>query len=98
MDAFNFIELDATTCFGLVVAVFVLSLQLFLCYKVKKLFLKLMPVILLVISTIVFSVLSNLIGGWDGIGLLFFALLSFGLLFVCGLGWAIWIMGRKRKR
>lgn len=98
MKEIGFFEIDATTIFVLVISVFVLISQLLLCYKARKLFLKLIPIILLVISTIVFSVLSACIGGWDGMGLLFFALFSFGLLFVSGFGWAIWVIVRKRNR
>ena len=95
MNGIGHFEIDATTVFVLVISILVLILQLLLCYKAKKLFLKLIPIILLVISTIVFSVLSACIGGWDGIGLLFFALFSFGLLFVSGFGWVIWAIKRK---
>ena len=98
MNGIGFFEIDATTTFVLVISVLVLILQLLLCYKAKKLFLKLIPIIFLVISTIVFSVLSAFIGGWDGIGLLFFALFSFELLFVSGFGWAIWVIAKKRNR
>ena len=98
MNGLDFLEIDATTIFVLAISVLVLILQLLLCYKAKKLLLKLIPIILLVISTIVFSVLSACIGGWDGMGLLFFVLFSFGLLFVSGFGWAIWVIARKRNR
>ena len=98
MNGIGFFEIDATTAFVLVISVLIFILQVLLCFKTKKLFTKLIPIISLVISTIVFAVLSACIGGWDGIGLLFVALFSFGLLFVCGFAWAIWAIRRKRNR
>ena len=74
-----------------------LVLQILLCFKVEKVLMKLLPIALLVISTIVFSICSAIINGWDGLGYLFFALLSFGLILVCGIGWGIWTMIGKRN-
>ncbi|MBR7122230.1 MAG: hypothetical protein IKC95_02080 [Oscillospiraceae bacterium] len=96
MRELNF-EIDATAVVVFISAIGVLVLQLFLCFKVKRMLIKLLPVALLVVSTIVFSICSAFINGWDGLGYLFFALLSFGLIFVCGIGWGIWATVRKRN-
>jgi len=96
VNALNAITLDWTTVLVFVVSVLMFLLQLFLCFKVKKTVSKLVPLLLLLASTIVFSVLSARVGGWDGIGLLFFALFSFGLMFVCGIGWWIWLITKKQ--
>ena len=90
MNKINLIEID-TTVFAVVFSIIVLLLQLLLCVKAKNLLCKLIPAVLLTISVIVFSVLSACVGGWDGMGLLFFALLSLGELFICAIGWGIWI-------
>ena len=89
-------EFDGITIFVLVMAVMVLILQLLLCYRAKKLLMKLTPLIFLAVSTIVNAIMSARVGGWDGIGYLFFVLLSFGLMIDCGLGWLIWAIRRKR--
>lgn len=91
------VEIDGTTVFVIVVSIFVLILQLLLCFKSKRLFVKLLPAIAFIICMIIFYVLAVCIGGWDGFGLLFFALLSFGLLFVSGLGWVIWAIVDSNK-
>lgn len=96
MSELNF-EIDATTVVVFISAISVLLLQLFLCFKVKRMLIKLLPIALLIVSTIVFSICSASINGWDGLGYLFFALLSFGLIFVCGIGWGIWATVRKRN-
>ena len=88
----RFIEMDSTTVFALILCAIFLLLQLLLCFKARTQFLKLMPIALLVISTIVFSIWSACIGGWDSLDLLFFAILSVGLFFVCCIGWVIWVL------
>ena len=91
----SYFEIDFPTIVVLVSAIATLILQLLLCFKAKKIFIKLLPIVLLIVSTIVFSICSASINGWDGFGYLFFALLSFGLIFVCGIGWAIWASTKK---
>ena len=90
-------EIDFPTIVVFVSAIATLILQFLLCFKAKKIFIKLLPIALLIVSTIVFSICSASINGWDGLGYLFFALLSFGLLFVCGIVWGIWAIIRKRN-
>lgn len=91
------LEIDLPTIVVFVSVISALILQLLLCFKVKKIFIKLLPIALLIVSTIVFSVCSASINGWDGLGYLFFALLSFGLILVCGVGWGVWAIVRKRN-
>lgn len=91
----SYFEIDFPTIVVLVSAIATLILQLLLCFKAKKIFIKLLPILLLIVSTIVFYICSASINGWDGFGYLFFALLSFGLIFVCGIGWAIWASTKK---
>ena len=92
------LEIDLPTIVVFISVTSTLFLQLLLCFKAKKICIKLLPIALLIVSMIIFSVLSACVGGWDGIGYLFFALLSFGLILVCGVGWAIWVIARKRNR
>ena len=87
------IDFPAIVVFASVIAT--LILQLLLCFRAKKKFIKLLPIALLIVSAIVFAVCSASINGWDGLGYLFFALLSFGLIIVCGIGWGIWAIVKK---
>ncbi len=93
-----YFELDLPTFVIFVLAICVLTVQILLCFKVKRTFMKFIPMALLVVLTIVFSVCSASINGWDGLGYLFFALLSAGLIFVCGIGWGVWAIVRKMNR
>lgn len=92
-----YLEIDFSTIVVFVSVIAILILQLLVCFKTKKIFIKLLPIALLIVSTIVFSICSASINGWDGLGYLFFALLSFGLILVCGLGWSVWAITRKRN-
>ena len=92
-----YLEIDYTTIVVIVSVMATLILQLLLCFKAKKIFIKLLPIALLIVLTIVFTLCSATINGWDGLGYLFFALLSFGLILVCGLGWGAWAITRKRN-
>ena len=90
-------EFGYTTVVVLISVIVTLLLQILLCFKSKRIWVKGLPAILLVLSTIVFSICSARIGGWDAFGYLFFAFLSIGLIFVCGIGWVIWAIVRKRN-
>ena len=92
-----YLEIDLSTIVVIVSVIATLTLQLLLCFKFKKIFIKLIPIALLIVSTIVFYICSVTINGWDGLGYLFFALLSFGLILVCGLSWGVWAIIRKRN-
>ena len=94
-----YLEIDSPspTMVVFVSVLMVLVLQLLLCFNARKTFTKLLPLVSLTILMIVFSVSSAVINGWDGLTCFFFAVLSFGLLFVCGIGWGIWAVFRKRN-
>ncbi len=93
-----YFEIDFPAIITFVSVISTLILQLMLCFKVKRIIIKLLPIALLIVSTITFSICSASINGWDGWGYLFFALLSFGLIFVCGIGWGVWAFIKKRNR
>lgn len=76
--------------FLLIISTVVLIIQLLLCFKIKNKFIKLMPVILLTILTIISSVLIFILDGWDSVGCLLLTIGFIFLLFVCGIGWLIW--------
>ena len=93
-----YLEIDYPTIVVIVSVMATLILQLLLCFKAKKIFIKLIPIALLMVSSIVLYICSVTINGWDGLGYLFFALLSFSLILVCGLGWGAWaIIGKRRS-
>ena len=96
MNNFKIFEISSEV-FLLVLSIIILSVQILLCFKSRNNFIKLIPVILLLILIVVFSVLIFVFDGWDSIGFLFLAICSFTLLVVCGSGWVIWFIARKRR-
>ncbi len=94
----SYFEFDYAAVTVFVSVIMALLLQLWLCFKIKRTFIKLIPIALLIVSTIVFYICAVAINGWDGLGYLFFAFLSFGLIFVCGIGWGIWAIFRNKEQ
>lgn len=75
----------------------VLPIQLILCFKVKSLRLRLLPVILTAVAAalaIVFMLCST---DWYGFVYLLCALYAVGMTMMAGLGWAIWGIVRFLK-
>lgn len=91
-------DIELTTLVLIVSIVILLPLQLLLCFKVKKLLFRLLPIIILSVLTIAFIVMNFLIPGWDGLGYLFFAIFSGFMIFMCGVGWGIWAISAKAKK
>ena len=91
-----FIHIDYAAIVGIISTTVAFVTQYLLCIKARKLLVKLIPSVLLLISTVVFSVLSAIKNGWDGLGYLFFALLSLTLIFVCGLAWVLQLFIHKK--
>ena len=70
--------------------VFLLPLQLFLCFKVKSKRIRLVPAAVLLLLTMVLMMLFASVGGWAGLIYLFLAIFGGFMLLICGAGWGIW--------
>ena len=94
-------EIELTEVIIFLSVLIILPLQLFLCFKAKKLWLKLFPIFTFVTLIICFLCLANLNSiGWDGIGYFILAIFAGILLGACIVGWVIWIaikLFKKRK-
>lgn len=88
------LEIDSDI-FLLIISTIVLIIQLLLCFKIKNKFIKLIPVILFLILTIIFSIFIFVLDGWDSVGSLLLAIGSLFLLFVCSVSWIIWRFNMK---
>ena len=93
-------EVDFTTLVAIAAVLFVFPLQLLLCFKVKKLLIRLLPPILLTVATIVFFSLMFVAKDWDAVAYAIFGAFSGALLIVCGIAWGIWaiIFGVRKKK
>lgn len=91
----DFFEIDLPAIVVCTAVIAILFLQLLLCRKAKTISIKLIPIAVLTLSTIIFFVCTVRASNWDALGYLFFTLLSVGLIFVCCIGWGIWVIIRK---
>lgn len=79
-------------------SILVIAAQLLLCFKGKRLWVKLIPSGTMVASAIAFAVMAQMADGWNGVGYLFFFLLSAWLLALTGFCWFLWAVIRKGKK
>lgn len=83
-----------------IICLLLLATQLLLCFKVKKLVVKLIPAVLLLIALAVFMILLLIASGWDSLGYVVFVILSGIFMIPCAAGWVIWAICyfvKKRK-
>lgn len=85
------------------IAVLFCALQLFLCLKVKKMILRLIPTVVTALSTVVLFVLATMITeGWDAIGYLILAICAGAFFCACVLAWliylVIWLLRRSAQK
>ena len=84
-----------TDLFVLIVSVLFFALQLMLCFKVKKLRIRLLPTLVPLILTVTFTFLVFVFEGWDSLGFLILALCTAYPLLACGMAWTIWALHEK---
>ena len=90
------VELTTLACI-LSVAI-LLPVQLLLCFKVKSLTLRLLPVLALSALTAVLLGLACTAPSWDNLGYALLAILTGTMLLLCGAGWAIWAVIRWARK
>lgn len=78
----------------------VLPIQLVLCFKVKSKIVRLLPVIILSVLTVIAEIESAIRIDWSALFYLIFAVYLGIMLFVCGIGWVIWsiVMHIRNKK
>ena len=76
----------------------VLPVQLALCFKVKSKNIRLLPVIILSILTVAAAIAATIRTDWDALFYLICAVYLAIMLFVCGIGWGIWVIVRKKNK
>ncbi|MBR5453201.1 MAG: hypothetical protein IKV54_03900 [Clostridia bacterium] len=79
-----------TELFILICSLFVMLVQLLLCFKVRWLYLRIAPAVLLLAATVTLLCMAYTSEGWDGFGYLVIAIFTLSMLVFCGIGWVIW--------
>ena len=95
-------DTEITALIAIFAVLIILPIQLFLCFRAKKLLVKLLPAILLVVAVIAFYTLIFVIKDRSAIGYGILAIVSEVLLFFSGIAWGIWaiakLIQKKSKR
>ena len=91
-------DIELTTAVLIFSLVVLLPIQLLLCFKVKSKSIRLLPIILLSIPTLIFIVMSTTTQGWDGLGYIFLAVFTGFMMLICCVGWGIWAISKLIKK
>lgn len=91
-------DVELTTLVLVFSIVILFPVQLLLCFKVKSTAIRLLPVLILSIPTLMFFFLGMTTPGWDGLGYLFLAIFTGFMLLMCGVGWCIWTISKLVHR
>ena len=87
-------DVEVTTLIAITSVLVVLPIQLLLCFKVKPIFLRLLPSILLTGTTILLFAMMAASRDWDAIGYAVLGVFSGVLLIFSGIGWGVWAIVR----
>ena len=87
-----------TDIFVLTVSVVILLIQFLICFKVKQIWIRLLPLLLFLSLTVGFAAASFFLEDWDRFGMAVLALFSAFPLAACGVGFGIWRIVSRRKR
>ena len=82
----------------IVTAVIILPIQLLLCFKVKSLIIRFIPIIALFILAVAAIIAYKDAVGWDGLGLVLVAIYEAFMLLMCGIGWGVWALVNVVKK
>lgn len=94
-------NIEFTTFIAICSVLIILPMQLLLCIKIKNIFIRLLPSILLAVTTIFLFCMMYSAKDWDAIGYAILGVFSGVLLIVSGISWCIWAVVRainKRKK
>lgn len=91
-------DIELTTAVLIFSIIILLPVQLLLCFKVKSKVIRLLPVILLSIPTLIFIGMAITIPGWDSIACIFLAIFTGFMIFMCGVAWGIWAITKHIKK
>ena len=97
MHQVDLVEMEAEI-FAVIISVVVLTAQLVLCFKARKLWIRLLPACLCVTAAAASFALTFLNDGWGGVAYMLLMIFCVCLLLVCGIGWLVWAIIKKLRR
>ena len=75
----------------------IIAIQLALCFKAKKLLIKLLPTILSAAAAILFCILTFTVRDWSALVYIVFAFFAGVMLISSGIAWVIWAIAKIKK-
>ena len=78
----------------IIAPILIFIIQFTFCFKIKSLFIRLVPTIIPLIASVAFAILMPLSMGWDVLGYLLLAILAICSSFGAGAAWLIWWFSR----
>lgn len=90
--------MSATELITIAIFAAVVIVQFLLCFKAKRLVLRLLPATALLAATSVFLVLTAITKGWDVIGYLLLTVYTALMLLSCGIVWGIFAIVKLIKK
>ena len=94
---FDFFARDTVIVLSIAAAAVLVALpiQLTLCFKAKKRFVRLIPTVLLGAAAAVFYVMAITARDWDAFAYLIVAVFAGAMFLFCGVAWGIWVIARR---
>lgn len=91
-------DIEITTLIAISSVLIVLPIQLLLCFKVKKLVLRLLPSLVLTATTVFLFIRMRMATDWDAIGYAILGVFSGVLLVFSGIAWGVWAIIKLVKK
>lgn len=91
-------DIDITTLIAVSSILIVFPVQLLLCFKAKKLLLRLLPSLLLTITTVFLFIMMRTTTDWDAVGYAILFIFSAVLLIFSGIAWSVWAIIKLIKK
>ena len=91
-------DIEITTLIVVSSVFIVLPIQLLLCFKVKKILLRLLPSFVLTATTVFLFAMMYSAKDWNAIGYAILGVFSGFLLVFSGLAWGIWAISKLIKK
>ena len=82
-------DIELTTAVLIFSIIVLLPAQLLLCFRVKSKIIRLLPIILFAILTLIFIIMATTAQGWDGLGYMVLAIFTGFMMLICGVAWGI---------
>lgn len=89
---------ELTTAVLILSGIVLFSVQLLICFRVKRTAIRLLPVLLFSVPTLFFIAMAAVKSGWDSLGYIVLAVFAGVMTLSCGAAWAVWALIRLMQK